>query len=166
METTTNNNIKIVRLQSGEDIMADMIQDEENDTILLDNPMHIIFKRIPTGQTVMMMMPWLPIEIIKENSAIVYGSDILTIIEPKDDLVEYYGSVVVEAQQRMEEKRNFTTLMMKKKMKNTMMRVRRLMQMNYLNYLERRRRTTSINNFQTEHHDDTCCQAVCQQQNR
>jgi len=107
METTTNNNIKIVRLQSGEDIMADMIQDEENDTILLDNPMHIIFKRIPTGQTVMMMMPWLPIEIIKENSAIVYGSDILTIIEPKDDLVEYYGNVVVEAQQRMEEKRNF-----------------------------------------------------------
>ncbi len=105
---TTNNSIKIVRLQSGEDIMADMIQDEENDTFLLDNPMHIIFKRIPTGQTVMMMMPWLPIEIIKENSAIVYASDILTVIEPKDDLVEYYGNVVVEAQQRMEEKRNFT----------------------------------------------------------
>lgn len=104
---TTNNSIKIVRLQSGEDIMADMIQDEENDTFLLDNPMHIIFKRIPTGQTVMMMMPWLPIEIIKENSAIVYASDILTVIEPKDDLVEYYGNVVVEAQQRMEEKRNF-----------------------------------------------------------
>jgi len=107
MEMTTNNSIKIVRLQSGEDIMADMIQDEENDTFLLDNPMHIIFKRIPTGQTVMMMMPWLPIEIIKENSAIVYASDILTVIEPKDDLVEYYGNVVVEAQQRMEEKRNF-----------------------------------------------------------
>jgi len=98
MELTPNNNIKIVRLQSGEDIMADIIQDEENDTILLDNPMHIIFKRVPTGQTVMMMMPWLPIEIIKENNAIVYSTDILTIIEPKDDLVRYYGSVVSEAQ--------------------------------------------------------------------
>jgi len=108
MEQTTNNNIKIVRLQSGEDIMADIIQDEENDTIMLDNPMQVIFKRIPTGQTVMMMMPWLPIEIIKENSAIVYASDILTIIEPKDDLVNYYGSVVIEAQQRMEEKRDFS----------------------------------------------------------
>ena len=108
METTTNNTIKIVRLQSGEDIMAVIIQDEENDTIFLDNPMHIIFKRIPTGQTVMMMMPWLPIEIIKENSAIVYSSDILTIIEPKEDLVDYYGTVVIEAQQRMEEKRDFS----------------------------------------------------------
>jgi hypothetical protein len=107
MELTPNNNIKIVRLQSGEDIMADIIEDEENDTIFLDNPMHIIFKRVPTGQTVMMMAPWLPIEIIKENSAIVYSTDILTIIEPKDDLVRYYGSVVSEAQLRMEEKRNF-----------------------------------------------------------
>ena len=108
MEQTTNNNIKIVRLQSGEDIMADILQDEENDTIMLDNPMQVIFKRIPTGQTVMMMMPWLPIEIIEENSAVVYSSDILTIIEPKDDLVNYYGSVVIEAQQRMEEKRDFS----------------------------------------------------------
>ncbi len=102
MQTTPNNNIKIVRLQSGEDIMADIIEDEENDTIFLDNPMHIIFKRIPTGQTVMMMAPWLPIEIIKENNAILYSSDILTVIEPKEDLVEYYGNVVVEAQHRME----------------------------------------------------------------
>ena len=108
MELTPNNNIKIVRLQSGEDIMADIIEDEENDTIFLDNPMHIIFKRIPTGQTVMMMMPWLPIEVIKENSAILYSSDILTIIEPKEDLVDYYGTFVIEAQQRMEEKRDFS----------------------------------------------------------
>jgi hypothetical protein len=110
MEQTTNTNIKIVRLQSGEDIMADMIEDEENDTVILDNPMHIIFKRIPTGQTVMMMMPWLPIELIKENNAILFTSDILTVIEPKDDLVEYYGNVVVEAQHRMEEQRKFTSL--------------------------------------------------------
>ena len=110
MEQTTNTNIKIVRLQTGEDIMADMIEDEENDTVLLDNPMHIVFKRIPTGQTVMMMMPWLPIELIKENNAILFTSDILTVIEPKDDLVEYYGNVVVEAQHRMEEQRKFTSL--------------------------------------------------------
>ena len=110
MEQTTNTNIKIVRLQSGEDIMADMIEDEENDTVLLDNPMHIVFKRIPTGQTVMMMMPWLPIEIIKENVAIIYASDILTVIEPKTEVVEYYGNVVVEAQHRMEHSKQLGSL--------------------------------------------------------
>lgn len=102
MQPTPNNNIKIVRLQSGEDIIADTIMDEENDTVLLDNPMHVIFKRVPTGQTVMMMAPWLPLEIIKENNAVIYASDILTIIDPKEEVVEYYGNVVVEAQHRME----------------------------------------------------------------
>lgn len=104
MEITTNNNIKIVRLQSGEDIVADFIEDTEHDVVMLNNPMHIIFKRIPTGQTVMMMMPWLPIELIKENSAMIYTSDILTIIEPKEELIDYYGNAVNETHRRMSEK--------------------------------------------------------------
>jgi hypothetical protein len=99
---TTNNDIKIIRLQSGEDIIASYNEKEES--VTLGNPMHIIFKRISTGQTVMMMTPWLPIEIIKENYAMIYSSDILTIIEPKEDLIEYYSEVVLEAQRKMEEK--------------------------------------------------------------
>lgn len=110
MQTTPNNNIKIVRLQSGEDIIADIISDDDNETMLLENPMHIIFKRVPTGQTVMMMMPWLPIEIIKENNAILYQTDILTVIEPREDLINYYGNVVVEAQHRMENSKRFNNL--------------------------------------------------------
>jgi hypothetical protein len=107
MEQTTNNNIKIVRLQSGEDIIADLHEDGENGIVMLDNPMHIIFKRIPSGQTVMMMMPWLPIELIKENNAIIYQADILTVIEPKENLVQYYGNVVLQANERMEHSPDF-----------------------------------------------------------
>lgn len=99
-------NIKIVRLHNGEDIMAKYTEGDD-ETVLLDNPMQVIFKRIPTGQTVMMMMPWLPIEVIKENIATIFTSDILTTIEPKDDLIEYYGSAVLEAQKRMEKKTPF-----------------------------------------------------------
>lgn len=101
MNITPNNAIKIVRLQNGEDIMANIVQDEDNDTVMLDNPMHIIFKRMPTGQIVLMMLPWLPIEIIKENNAIIDTADILTIIEPKDDLVRHYDNVVTEAHGKM-----------------------------------------------------------------
>lgn len=107
MEQTTNNNIKIVRLHSGEDIIADFIEDDESSSVLLDNPMHIIFKRVPTGQTIMMMMPWLPIELIQDNQAVILADDILTVIEPKQDLIEYYGNVVLEAQKRMERKLPF-----------------------------------------------------------
>lgn len=104
------NNIKIVRLQSGEDVMCNFYEDKENGTVLLDNPMHIIFKRIPTGQTVMMMMPWLPIELIKENNALIYDSDILTIIDPREDLIEYYGNVVLASKERMENPEEYFTM--------------------------------------------------------
>ena len=96
---TTNTNIKIVRLQSGEDVICNYYADDENGVVLLADPMHLIFKRMPTGRTVMMMMPWLPIEIIKDNSAIVYDSDILTIIEPKDELINYYNQNVFHSQE-------------------------------------------------------------------
>jgi len=106
MNITPNNAIRIVRLQNGEDIMANIVQDEDNDTVMLDNPMHIIFKRMPTGQIVLMMLPWLPIEIIKENNAIIDTADILTIIEPKDDLVRHYDNVVTEAHGKMIENKD------------------------------------------------------------
>ena len=87
-------NIRIVRLQSGEDIIADCIPNLDEETVELKKPMHIIFKRIQTGRSIMMMMPWLPVELIKENTAHIYGADILTYIEPKDDLIEYYNNAV------------------------------------------------------------------------
>ena len=96
MLNTTESQIKIVRLQSGEDIIADCTAIEDSDTVLLNRPMHIVFKRVSTGKSVMMMMPWLPIELIKENSAIIYEADILTVIDPKDDLIEYYSNAVCD----------------------------------------------------------------------
>ena len=85
--------VKIVRLQSGEDIIAGLIQDDTSEMIMLDNPMHLIFKRTSQG-TMMVMLPWLPIELIKDNIATIYSSDVLTIVDPKDALVEYYGNMI------------------------------------------------------------------------
>lgn len=96
-----DNNIKIVRLRSGEDVIADYVEYIDDEKAVLGKPMHVIFKRIPTGQTVMLMMPWLPIELIKENSAEIYTSDILTIFDPRDDLISYYYDIVKEADSRM-----------------------------------------------------------------
>ena len=88
-------NVKIIRMQTGEDIMASMIEKEEqNETVVLNNPMRLVFRRLPTGQTVLMMMPWLPVELIKEDSAIIYTTDIITVIEPKESMKEYYENLV------------------------------------------------------------------------
>jgi len=106
------NNIKIVRLQSGEDIIAEYSDDKENDMVLLDKPMHVVFKRLPTGKTVMMMMPWLPVELIKENSAIIDASDILTIVEPRDELVSYYINAAFQTEELLGDEQIGESLMM------------------------------------------------------
>ena len=95
-------NVKIIRMQTGEDIMASMIGEEEAETVLLNEPMRLIYRRMPTGQTVMMMMPWLPVELIKDNNALVYNSDIITIIDPKDSMIEYYENLVIKTMLEME----------------------------------------------------------------
>jgi hypothetical protein len=95
-------NVKIIRMQTGEDIMASMVGEEEAETVLLEDPMRLIFRRMPTGQTVMMMMPWLPVELIKDNNALVYNSDIVTIVDPKESMIEYYENLVIKTMLEME----------------------------------------------------------------
>ena len=89
-------------MQTGEDIMAAMIGEEQEETVLLTDPMRLIYRRMPTGQTVLMMMPWLPIELIKDNNALIYNTDIITIIDPKESMVQYYSNLVTKTLLEME----------------------------------------------------------------
>jgi hypothetical protein len=107
-------NVKIIRMQTGEDIMASMIGEEQEETVLLEDPMRLIFRRMPTGQTVMMMMPWLPVELIKDNSALVYNSDIITIVDPKESMVEYYENLVIKTMLEMEKSEEMIAGLLKK----------------------------------------------------
>jgi flagellar capping protein FliD len=90
-------NIKIVRLQSGEDIIASYLEDDTDGSVLLSNPMTLIFRRLPTGKAIMMMAPWLPIELVESNSACIYMADILTVVDPKKSLIDYYSNAIEEA---------------------------------------------------------------------
>ena len=96
-----NLNVKIVRLVTGEDVLADFIQDSSDGTALLSNPMRLVFKRMPTGQNAMHMSPWLPIELIQENIAQIHCADILTIVNPKEELIDHYNTVVDSEQNRL-----------------------------------------------------------------
>ena len=84
-------NIKVVRLQSGEDIIADVITDD--DITILNNPMVVMIRRSTTG-SVMMMVPWLPVEVISDNIATLNNSEIVTETNPKNSLIEYYLNAV------------------------------------------------------------------------
>jgi hypothetical protein len=91
-------NIKIVRLQSGEDVIADFNDDNEG-AITLTNPMSLLFKRMPTGRAIMMMSPWLPLELVEDNIACIYSQDILSIFQPKQSIIDYYTNTVMEVEE-------------------------------------------------------------------
>ena len=91
-------NIKIVRLQSGEDVIANYTDDEEG-SVTLTNPMTLMFKRMPTGRAVMMMSPWLPLELVEDNVACIYAQDILSVFQPKQSIIDYYNTTVTEVEE-------------------------------------------------------------------
>jgi len=94
-------NIKLVRMQNGDDIISDILQ--TGNMVKLTNPMRLIFRRLPTGQTMMLIAPWLPNELIEEDHAIIANSDVLTFFSPKNKLIEYYNKMVEINVQRKEE---------------------------------------------------------------
>ena len=94
-------NIKLVRMQNGDDIISDILQ--TGNMVKLTNPMRLIFRRLPTGQTMMLIAPWLPNELIEEDHAVVSNSDVLTYFNPKKKLVDYYNKMVEINIQRQED---------------------------------------------------------------
>lgn len=92
--------IKIIRLQSGEDVIASCFHGQ--DAVTLQSPMLVIFKRHITGKAMMVLLPWLPMEIIENNSATIYNSDILTEFVPKQSLVEYYLKSIVDLEEQIQ----------------------------------------------------------------
>lgn len=86
--------IKLFRLATGDDIISAFIEDEESNSIVLQHPMKLVFRRIPTGATILAMMPWLPSELIKVDAAVIDLAEIVTVLDLKDDMVDYYLNVV------------------------------------------------------------------------
>ena len=51
------------------------------------------------------ILPWLPIEIVKDNYVTINYDDIITMVDPKQSFVEYYNTTVeqIEAKELDEE---------------------------------------------------------------
>lgn len=89
-------NVKILRLNDGEDIITDYTVEDGN-VIVMHNPMTLFFKRMSVGKSMVIMQPWLPIELVDVNMAKIFSNQVLTIIEPRNALIEYYRNAVEES---------------------------------------------------------------------
>jgi len=78
-------NVKLIRMWSGEDVVADLIEEKE-DSIVLCNPM----VGVPTGQGQMSLAPWSPFLKGKNENLEITKKYIVYIADTQDDIVEYY----------------------------------------------------------------------------
>lgn len=86
--------IRILRLITGEDVVALLPITDCEDVYHLVNPMRLISKRLPTGKSILYMTPWLPSELLEYNQAEVHLSDVITTMLPKLEFVQYYEAMV------------------------------------------------------------------------
>jgi hypothetical protein len=86
--------IKILRLKSGEDIIAYLEQVDKLNFIVRE-PMVVLLKSdVRSGKQIIMMNHWLPAPLIQNNEAFITESEIVTILEPTSEFSEYFEGAV------------------------------------------------------------------------
>lgn len=107
MTIENESDYKILRLSTGEDIIGHCVFDDEEEYVLVGNPMKVMLQRVPEmRQTVLIMMPWLPLELIEDDLVTINYGDIITSVNPKESFVEYYIGTVDKYQKVLEKESN------------------------------------------------------------
>ena len=108
--------VKLIRLKSGEDIIA-YIEQVDKLNFVVREPMVVLTKQDNrTNKHIIMMDHWLPVPLIRHNEAFITESEIITMLEPTSDFSEYYENAVTNMKQILtfntsssdEEERNLT----------------------------------------------------------
>lgn len=91
--------IFIFRMSDGEDVITESSEIENYYTFR--NPLALISKTLEIGTTVM-IVPWLPVEVLEKNVTVVHGQNVMCISRPNKKMIEYYVSSVKILNEKME----------------------------------------------------------------
>ena len=100
--------IKILRLVTGEDIICNYYK-VSVDSYLVADPMMLIVKFKGKDSTVI-MEHWLPVEVIKSNEVLINPRDVITMYDPNDSLAEYYTNLVDKLHRTIERRKQIENL--------------------------------------------------------
>jgi len=95
------NNIKIVRLLDGTDIVS-VIDEIRTGEFLLINPME--FQVQVRGQAShITLAPYLPFQFVEKNEVVIYAKDVVFSTTPKEEFAEYYETSVEQLLENVNE---------------------------------------------------------------
>jgi hypothetical protein len=111
------NNVKIVRLLDGTDIVS-VIDEIRTGEFLLVNPME--FQVQVRGQAShITLAPYLPFQFVEKNEVVVYSKDVVFMTTPKEEFAEYYENSV---EQLIESETEDEDKLLPEKIKDLMMK--------------------------------------------
>ena len=96
--------VRIVRMKTGQDILCGYLYHEEH--VIMENPLQVHMRKTERGM-LMILVPWLPIELIENNTVVVDNNDILLTMEPKPSLVVYYNNSISKIDEMITEDHEF-----------------------------------------------------------
>jgi len=94
---------QIIKLQNGEDLIANVIMNGMEHYIL-EEPMEFAIDTRNPNNAGLIMRHWLPVQLIKKNSIEIHSKDILSMIEPEDQFCEYYVNTVYKIKELLKAK--------------------------------------------------------------
>ena len=82
-------NVKLIRMSSGEDLIADLVNNQERDVIILENAI----VGFPSGEGTLGFAPWSPMLSKQEKQIEVNRKFVVYIAEADPQIVEQYGKM-------------------------------------------------------------------------
>jgi hypothetical protein len=79
-------NVKLIRMWSGEDVIADLVDDTDNDVIVIANPI----VAIPAGNGQLGFAPWSPLLKGKNEEIKIAKNYVVYIADTQEQIVEQY----------------------------------------------------------------------------
>ncbi len=91
-------NIKFVKLNNGEDLIAEISTENELEYMFI-HPMKIIVDTdLESSKQIIFLHPWLPTGVVQQKGIQLHASVIFLITDVQDDVREYYTNMVTEVE--------------------------------------------------------------------
>lgn len=91
MQENLSSNVKFIRMNTGEDLLAEVFPDDKDEKYTIINPLKLVYligER--PGSMMLSLIEWIFPRICDKQEFEVFTSDVLTIGIPTDDMIKYY----------------------------------------------------------------------------
>ena len=92
----------IVKLQNGEDLIANVHVSITGSTFILVEPMRFFVD--VRNNNALVMQHYLPVQLVKDNKIAIKDKDILAMVDPDNEFVEYYYHTIDKIKRLMKAK--------------------------------------------------------------